>query len=144
MFGNEGLVFGHALLVTLTAGVLMLAVVRRGAPPGWAWVAGAAMFVLDLPIVGTIRPQLFGQLGAALFLLAAAELPTRRHPLVWLPMVAALWANLHGSILMGLAILGACAIGVTWNVLARVAKAPAKVASDRAIGPRLAGRSCWH
>lgn len=75
------------------------------------------MFVLDLPIHGTIRPQLFGQFGAALFLLAAAQLPTRRHPLVWLPVVAALWANLHGSILMGIAILGAFALGMTWTVL---------------------------
>ncbi|MCI0357247.1 MAG: hypothetical protein L0211_02020, partial [Planctomycetaceae bacterium] len=116
-FGNEGLVFGHALLMTAIAGVLMWAVVCRGAPPQWAWAAGAAMFVLDLPIHGTIRPQLFGQLGAALFLLAAAQLPTRRHPLVWVPIVAALWANLHGSILMGLAILGAFAGGMTWNLL---------------------------
>ena len=38
---------------------------RPRCPAGWAWVAGAAMFVLDLPIVGTIRPQLFGQLGLA-------------------------------------------------------------------------------
>jgi len=116
-FGNEGLVFGHALLMTAIAGVLMWAVVCRGAPPRWAWAAGAAMFVLDLPIHGTIRPQLFGQLGAALFLLAAAQLPTRRHPLIWIPIVAALWANLHGSILMGIAILGAFAVGMTWNLL---------------------------
>jgi hypothetical protein len=118
MLGHEGLVFGHALLVAATAGVLMLAVLRRGVPAGWAWIAGAAMFLLDLPIHGTIRPQLFGQLGAALFLLAAVELPTKRHPLLWLPLVAALWANLHGSILMGLAILGAAAIGMSWNLLA--------------------------
>jgi hypothetical protein len=117
-FGKEGLVFGHALLMAAIAGVLMWAAVCRGAPAGWAWVAGAAMFVLDLPIHGTIRPQLFGQLGAALFLLGAAQLPTRRHPLVWLPIVAALWVNLHGSILMGIAILGAFAVGMTWNALA--------------------------
>src|SRR5262245_11499604 len=117
-FGNEGLVFGHAFLMMSIAGVLMWAVVCRGAPAQWAWVAGGAMFVLDLPIHGTIRPQLFGQLGAALFLLAAAQLPTRRHPLVWIPIVAALWANLHGSIMMGLAILGAFAVGMTWNLLA--------------------------
>jgi hypothetical protein len=113
-FGNEGLVFGHALLVTLTAGVLMLAVVRRGTPPVWSWTAGMAMFVLALPIVGTIRPQLFGQLAAALCLLACAELPQRRHPLVWLPLVAAAWANLHGSVLIGVGILGIHAVGSSW------------------------------
>jgi hypothetical protein len=130
VFGNEGLVFGHALLVTLAAGVLMLAVVRRGAPLSWAWVAGAAMFLLDLPIVGTVRPQLFGQLGAALALLAAAELPTKRHPLIWLPIVTALWANLHGSVLMGLVILGICAIGMAWTGFRESGNNVAKAASD--------------
>jgi hypothetical protein len=115
-FGNEGLVFGHALLVTLIAGALMVATYRRGLPAIWAWSAGIAFLLLDLPIVGTIRPQLFGQLGAALFLLACAELPRRRHPLIWLPIVAALWVNLHGSIVMGLAIIGMYAVGTSWNL----------------------------
>ena len=105
LFGSEGLVFSHALLVTLTAGVLMLAVYRRGAPAIWSAAAGLAMLLLYLPIFGTLRPQLFGQLGAALFLLAIAELPRQRHPLYWLPLVSVLWANLHGSLLIGLAIL---------------------------------------
>lgn len=115
LFGDEGLVFGHSLLVTLTAGVLMLAVYRRGAPAIWAASAGVVMFVLDLPIVGTVRPQLFGQLGAALFLLACAEMPRRTHPLYWLPLVALAWANLHGSIAMGLLILALYAVGMTWE-----------------------------
>lgn len=141
-FGNEGLVFGHALLVTLTAGVLMLAVVQRGASVQIAAVAGAAMFLLDLPIVGTIRPQLFGQLGAALVLLACSELSTRptRHtaqgraavcpPLVWLPIVGMLWANLHGSILMGVAILGCHAAGTAHQVLRDHAYVIGKSISD--------------
>ncbi|HUE72610.1 MAG TPA: hypothetical protein VMP01_17120 [Pirellulaceae bacterium] len=116
-FGNEGLVFGHALLVTLTAGAVMLAVARRGIDGRFAVAAGAAMFLLELPIAGTIRPQLFGQLGAALVLLACSELPTKRHPLLWLPVVGMLWANLHGSILIGLAILGSYALSITFQVL---------------------------
>ncbi len=132
-FGNEGLALAHAVLVTLTAGVLMLAVHRRGAPAIWAWSAGAAMFVLDLPIVGTVRPQLFGQLGAALFLLACAELPIRKHPLVWLPIVSLLWVNLHGSILMGLAILGIFAAGTTWNLYQELAGNVARLVRDRRL-----------
>jgi hypothetical protein len=135
-FGPEGLVFGHALLVTLAAAALMAAVVARGAPAGWAWLAGAAMFVLDLPIVGTIRPQLFGQLGLALFLLAAAQLPRSRWPLAWIPVVAALWANLHGSILMGLAVLGIVALGTTCTLVWQSRGNPAALARDRQI-PRL-------
>jgi hypothetical protein len=132
-FGNEGLAFGHSLLVTLTAGILMLAAWRRGAPAIWAWGAGVAMFVLDLPIVGTIRPQLFGQLGAALFLLACAEMPRRTHPLCWLPVVAMLWANLHGSIVMGLAILGLYATGLSWNVYHELGGMIERVIRDRRL-----------
>jgi hypothetical protein len=115
LFGNEGLALSHALLVTLIAGVLMLAAYRRGMPAIWAWSAGIVFLLLDLPIAGTIRPQLFGQLGAALCLLACAEMPQRKHPLLWLPLVGALWVNLHGSILMGLAILVIYAAGTSWN-----------------------------
>ena len=32
---------------------------------------------------------------------AITQLPRRRHPLVWLPLLFALWANLHGSFLVG-------------------------------------------
>ena len=117
MLGNEGLALGHALLITLTAAVIMLAVYRRGIDARFAFAAGAAMFLLELPLVGTIRPQLFGQLGAALVLLACSELPNRRQPLFWLPVVGMLWANLHGSILIGLAILGCYALSVTFGVL---------------------------
>lgn len=129
-FGSEGLVFGHAFLMTLIAGVLMLAAVRKGVPPIWAWLAAAAFFVLDLPILGTIRPQLFGQLGGALVLLACSELPKKWHPLIWLPIVAACWANLHGTILMGLAMLGCYAAGTTWTVLQESGKDIAKTLRD--------------
>ena len=128
--GNEGLVLGHSLLMTMIAGILMLAVVRKGAPALWGWVAAAAFFALDLPILGTIRPQLFGQLGGALILLACADLPKKRHPLLWLPVVAACWANLHGTILMGLAMLGCYALGMTWTVLGEVNRDVAKTLRD--------------
>ncbi|QDU25286.1 hypothetical protein ETAA8_03500 [Anatilimnocola aggregata] len=116
-FGNEGLAFGHALLVTLLSVVLMLAVYRRGTSPSLVWTAGTLVFVLGLPVLGTIRPQLFGMLGAALTLLACSDLITKRQPLFWLPVVMILWANLHGSVLMGLAILGLFALGMTYEVL---------------------------
>ena len=116
-FGSEGLALGHALLVTLTAGIVMLNVARRGVDLRLAALAGAAFFVLDLPFVGTIQPESCGQLGAALVLLACSELPHRRHPLLWLPLVGMLWANLHGSMGIGLVIVGCQLIGVTWRVL---------------------------
>jgi hypothetical protein len=132
-FGNEGLALGHALLVTLTAAVLMLALAYRGLPRAWLWTVPLAMFVLDLPIVGTLRPQLFGQLGAALVLLACAQLPKYKHPLVWLPLVMLAWANLHGSMLMGLLMLAIYTAGIAWNAYVEGKHDPAAIARDRRV-----------
>lgn len=104
--GLEGLVLGHALLVALTAMVLIVAVRARDAGAGCGALAAGLAYVLALPIVGTIRPQLFGMLAFALTLYGISLLPTRRSVLLWLPVVFGLWANLHGSFAMGLIALG--------------------------------------
>jgi hypothetical protein len=109
--GPEGLVLAHAFFLTLTMGWLMLAVAGRGVSAAWAAVAAAASYVLCLPIVGTLRPQVLGMVAFAGTLWAITQLPRRRHPLVWLPPLFALWANLHGSFLMGLAALAGWAAG---------------------------------
>ncbi len=114
--GLEGLVLGHALLATLGVGILIAAIRQRGVPLAWAIAGGVAYYLLSLPIVGTIRPQLFGMVGAPLVLLACSYLPEKRHPLIWLPITFALWANLHGSFVMGLVMLGVCCVGVTWRI----------------------------
>ena len=115
--GLEGLVLGHVLLVTLAAAVTMLAATARGVSAGWGAAAAVAGYLLALPITGTIRPQLFGIVAFAATLWAIARLPARKHPLFWLPIVFALWANLHGSFVMGLAVLGLCAAGLTWETV---------------------------
>lgn len=115
-FGVDGLVVAHAALATLACGLMMAAIYARGVPLCWAVAGGVAYYVLSLPIVGTIRPQLFGMVGVALTLLAVAQLPKSRWPLVWLPLAYLLWANLHGSFVMGLVILAVCAAGQAWTV----------------------------
>jgi hypothetical protein len=114
--GNEGLILGHALIVTCACGVMMFAVRRRGVSACGAIAAGATLYLLSLPIVGTIRPQLFGMLGAALVLAAGSLLPSKRHPVFWLPVVFLLWANLHGSFVIGIAMLGLIVLGASWNI----------------------------
>ena len=79
-----------------------------------AVTAAVTAYLLALPITGTIRPQLFGMLGFAATLWAIARLPSRKHPLAWLPALFALWANLHGSFAMGLVALGCYCLGHTW------------------------------
>ena len=113
--GLEGLVAAHAALVTLAMVILIGSVLGRGVPLPWAVSAAVAAYLLALPVTGTIRPQLFGMVGFAATLWAIARLPVRWHPLVWLPVVFALWANMHGSFAMGLVVLGCFALGTSWE-----------------------------
>jgi hypothetical protein len=114
--GSEGLILAHAFLETLAAGIVMLAIARRGVKGVWPAVGGVMFVLLSLPIMGTIRPQLFAQVGMALTLLALSELPKYKHPLYWLPVVFALWVNLHASMLMGLVTLGVVTAGLGYAI----------------------------
>jgi len=109
--GAEGLVLAQMLLAVAAAGVMMLALHARGVPPAWSIALGVASHFLALPIVGTMRPQSFAPLLFAALLLGLARVERSRLPLFWAPAVMALWANLHGSFLMGLVVLGLWTIG---------------------------------
>jgi hypothetical protein len=115
LLGLEGLVLAHGGLVTLMGAVMILAVRGRGVPTGWAVAAVVAGFLLALPITGTIRPQLFGMPAFAMVLWAVARLKFKTHPLIWLPLLFAFWANLHGSFALGLVVLGCFALAQTWE-----------------------------
>lgn len=104
--GAEGLVLAQMLLAVAAAGLMMLALHARGVPPAWSIVLGVASHFLALPIVGTMRPQSFAPLLCAALLLGVARIERSRAPLFWVPAVMALWANVHGSFLMGLVVLG--------------------------------------
>ncbi|MCS7303867.1 MAG: hypothetical protein NZ602_02000 [Thermoguttaceae bacterium] len=117
LFGLEGLVAGHAVLVTLMVGMLIGATAARGVPMGWSVTAGVTGCLLAIPILGVIRPQLFGMVAFAATLWAAAQMTERWKPLFWLVPLFALWANLHGSFLVGLVALACHVVGVGWERL---------------------------
>lgn len=83
-------------------------------------VAGVATFVLiEWKQIVIVRPQLAGLLCfIALFTLLTARRWARWH---WLavPALFALWANLHGSFPVGLAMLGAFVVGRAVDVVRR-------------------------
>ncbi|RMG00889.1 MAG: hypothetical protein D6741_06045, partial [Planctomycetota bacterium] len=116
LFGPMGLRAGHAFLVALITALLMGAVRAAKGRWGVAAAAGGAFLFMSLPVIGTIRPQLFGMVGAAATLVAVESLRRSSKPLFWLPPLFALWANLHGSFPIGLGMLGAawCAEVVAW------------------------------
>lgn len=110
--GPDGLALGHALLVTAACGLIVSAVSVRTGSLRWGVAAAVAAYVLSLPVVGTIRPQLFGMLLLPCVLYAVADLKDRAQAIFWLPIVMALWANLHGSFAVGLIVLACWTAGI--------------------------------
>jgi hypothetical protein len=105
--GWTGLVLLRAVLISVAWGCLVLAI--RWAAPGLGARLTAALalvaFVVAAPALA-LRPQLFGVL---LLCLTLAVLSGRRlHPrLPWaMPFVLLAWANLHGSFVLGLLLVG--------------------------------------
>jgi hypothetical protein len=96
------------IVVGLTHGAIALFLRRHGADPRWAFVAA----LLSLALASThwlARPHLFSIVGSALTLfLLESERPRRQF--YFIPLFA-LWANLHGGWLYGLAMIGMYVVG---------------------------------
>ena len=105
--GWTGLVVLRAALVGLTSGLILTAI-RLRAPdlrPRTAALLSLAAFVVMAPALA-LRPQL---LAMAVFGLALVALAARRtHPRsIWaIPILAMIWANLHGSFILAPALVG--------------------------------------
>jgi hypothetical protein len=103
--GWTGLVVLRAALVGTLFGLLFLACRLRGADLRRAsWLTLAAFFVSAVALA--LRPQLFGMvlLAATLVLIAGRH---RWPRLLWLvPVIVAVWANLHGSFFLGPVVVG--------------------------------------
>ena len=103
--GWELLAVLRAGLVAFSTGVLVAMARERGASPRTAAILALAAFALAAPALA-LRPQLFGiALFAVLLWLIAVR---ARSPRLYLlaPVVVALWANVHGSFVLGPALLG--------------------------------------
>jgi len=103
--GWELLAVLRAGLVSAMTGILVAVAVARGVGPRLASILALCAFALAAPALA-LRPQLFGLvLFAALLWLVAAR---ARHPRVFLaaPLLVLLWANVHGSFVLGPALLG--------------------------------------
>ena len=109
--GAEALRSLH-LLVLLGRFVLLWLALRR-ISGSWAWAAfGVVLYMLALRMeVAVQRPQAFGVfvLMAVLYALSAPALS--RRAMVALPLLFLLWANMHGTFVVGLAVLGLHGLG---------------------------------
>ena len=103
--GWTGLAILRATLTGAVFACVVLIGFRRGLDARSAALLAIAAFLLAAPAMA-LRPQL---LGMACFALVLALVTDRRaHPgRVWLvPLIVAVWANLHGSFFLGPVVLG--------------------------------------
>ncbi len=103
--GWTGLVIYRAALVGLIFGCLLVIGLWRGLGARRASWLTLAAFVVASPALA-LRPQLLGMACFAVVLLLLAD--RREHPgRLWLiPVVMAIWANLHGSFFLGPLVVG--------------------------------------
>ena len=101
--GAPGLIALKTLLSLSVAGLLYRRLMRHGLDALAAGLVLTAFTVLVVPGVTTVRPQVWSYVLFALllFLVEAAEAGAAA-PLVLVPLLFALWANLHGAFLVGL------------------------------------------
>jgi len=129
-FGVPGIQFLYALSVTGCAGLLLWRFYRR---TGHAWISllGIAAFLcVNHQQLLIVRPQLA---GLACFTALLTLITSRRWSLAnWfvVPALFVLWANLHGSFPVGIAVLGAMCVGRGCDVYLRTRRVMA-VRRDR-------------
>lgn len=120
--GPKGLSIVRSLALVMPFGIFFLIALRRGGNPlALLFVAGAPMFVMAHALSATFeRPQAFS------FLLtpAAYALSMRLRRGFSLPhalglcLMMAIWANLHGGYIVGVAVIGSIAIGAACALIA--------------------------
>jgi hypothetical protein len=108
VLGWTGLVLLRAILTAIVVGATLAITRQRGLDPRLAAVLTLVAFVVAAPAMA-LRPQLFGMACFAITLWLLF-LRRDRPRLLWLiPLVVAIWANLHGSF-----VLAPVMIGLAW------------------------------
>ena len=127
--GELGLALMRAGAAAATVGVVYTAAVRRGADVALAAVLAGIVVSLTLH-AWVVRPLVFTTLLLAVTLLLVDELRLRRRrwPAFALPLVAALWVNLHGGFVVGPVVLAAV---VLVDALRHATRPSRRIAGER-------------
>jgi hypothetical protein len=117
--GLPAIVWLRNMLVMTSLTVAAVAAYRRSGSWRLAGLASAGIAAMTINNV-TMRPQSFSWLPFLLFatLLAAYRAGRlRERPLFWLPLIMAVWVNLHGAFILGLIMLLLTSVGETAKLL---------------------------
>jgi hypothetical protein len=103
--GPRGLIVFKLIVSALIVGICFRHLCRFGLAP---LRAAILVILISIPFrlgMGTVRPQLFTYLGTLVLMLCLQATAGMRR--LWaLPLLFALWVNLHGGVLAGIGILG--------------------------------------
>ena len=103
--GWTGLALFRAGLVGVVFGAVLLIGLRRGMSPRNAALLALGAFAVAAPALA-LRPQLLGMACFAILLVPVSD-RRRRPALLWaIPVLAIVWANLHGSFFLAPLVLG--------------------------------------
>ncbi len=109
--GVELIRLAHVLAAVATVGLIGLACRRAADSVPWAVLGMLIVLALMLSPLALQRPQTFAlACFAALLCGLSRDVPSRR-AVVWIPALLVLWANLHGSFVVGFGLVGAALIG---------------------------------
>lgn len=110
--GFAGLQFVYGLLVVASVAVVGCSVLERTRSAVFAFAAAVGFLYINWQQFLIIRPQLVGVFFFSICVSVLWRRPSRRsRNWIMLPVLFALWANVHGSFAMGLTLMGLTAVG---------------------------------
>lgn len=116
--GYSGLQFVNGFGVAAAIGMLLCWITYRTGSFAWGLLAAALFLTVGWEHLSVLRPQLVGVVFFTALLVLLDASPKRWH-LYAVPVAFVLWANLHGSFVVGLLLLAAFALGRAVDVLVR-------------------------
>ncbi|PUA80618.1 hypothetical protein [Nocardioides currus] len=119
--GLSALLLWHFLTVLATLAVVAVDARRRGASDRSTALALGALLLGGISVFAVVRLQTFSLLPFALVLLLVRSQHVRPgRGIWWAPVLVAVWGNLHGSVLLGVCVVGA------YLLLSRLSRRPAE------------------
>jgi len=131
-YGVAGIQFLNGLGIVLIAGLLSFCVYGRTRNLGAALLTLVAFYWGSYQQILVVRPQLAGLVCFTFVFMMASSSRWRRWYMFAIPATFALWANVHGSFIMGLLLLGALTVGRALDVY-RHGKKLKLVFADRGV-----------
>jgi hypothetical protein len=130
-WGPAAIQFLHALAIAICCGILAQGAYRRTRSVLWS-VAGLGLFeALNWFQFRIVRPQMAGLVCCAVLLAVLTARKWRPVYVLAVPAILAVWANLHGSFVVGLGLLGCAWLGRVVDVWRRTASVAAVIRDRR-------------